>query len=222
MLPLHVPQNPNRANSLGPVGGAFLAKGLARNCGSLKELIVADNRLGPRVATLLAATMRAGTAPCLRGFGYSPRVRPQHEEGALPQQSRGAARPLEGAGKDGRSSCSKKTAPSSAENVHTDTDDHDDNGVNAAGDKVVDTGANCTLMSSCEMVGPRGGLGNLDRRFSANKGGVATVQETAAAGRGGVGGVEGYLCNRNGMGVAGATALEEQLGRPQTAGTASG
>lgn len=31
---------------------------------------MADNRLGPRVATLIAATMRGGTSQCLRGFGF--------------------------------------------------------------------------------------------------------------------------------------------------------
>ncbi|CAN0524793.1 unnamed protein product, partial [Ectocarpus sp. 12 AP-2014] len=61
-----------RANGLGPEGGTALAAGLASNCGVLKEVVVADNRLGPRVATLVAATMRGGTSECLRGFGYRP------------------------------------------------------------------------------------------------------------------------------------------------------
>eukprot|EP00903_Cladosiphon_okamuranus_P011608 g10918.t1 len=90
-----------RANGLGPEGGASLAAGLARNCGTLKELVVADNRMGPRVATLVAATMHGGTTQCLRGFGYrvaSKEIRGQHHQDRRSSEAGGdgnAAPPFE-------------------------------------------------------------------------------------------------------------------------------
>ncbi|CAM9666321.1 unnamed protein product, partial [Discosporangium mesarthrocarpum] len=58
-----------RSNGLGHAGGMALAKGIASNRGCLKELIVADNKLGPAAATAVAAGMRGGTVKCLQGFG---------------------------------------------------------------------------------------------------------------------------------------------------------
>lgn len=68
-----------RANGLGPEGGLSIAKGIVRNCGNLKELVVADNRLGSGVATLVAAAMRGRTPHCLRGFGYPTGFAPQNK-----------------------------------------------------------------------------------------------------------------------------------------------
>ncbi|CAM9169851.1 unnamed protein product [Ascophyllum nodosum] len=61
-----------RANGLGPEGGLRLAAGIARNCGTLRELVVTDNRFGPRVAALVAASMRGRMSQRLRGFGFRP------------------------------------------------------------------------------------------------------------------------------------------------------
>lgn len=67
--------NSSRANGLGPEGGLCLAAGIVGNSGALKELVVGDNKLGPRVATLVAASMRSGTSGCLRGFGFPAAAR---------------------------------------------------------------------------------------------------------------------------------------------------
>jgi Leucine Rich repeat len=58
-----------RGNCLKEVGGRVLAKALLANSGALKELNIADNRMGAQTAALVAACMRGGVADVVRGFG---------------------------------------------------------------------------------------------------------------------------------------------------------
>jgi hypothetical protein len=58
-----------RMNGLGPAGARALSAGLLRNCGSLKVVEVADNRLGRAATCLLAASMKGSTPQVLQSFG---------------------------------------------------------------------------------------------------------------------------------------------------------
>jgi Leucine Rich repeat len=58
-----------RGNCLKEAGGRVLAKALLANSGALRELNIADNRMGAQTAALVAACMRGGVADVVRGFG---------------------------------------------------------------------------------------------------------------------------------------------------------
>ncbi|KAG5185398.1 hypothetical protein JKP88DRAFT_180485 [Tribonema minus] len=58
-----------RTNSLGAVGGEAIAQGMLANCGKLRHVVVADNKVGARVAVAISASMRGGAADAIAGFG---------------------------------------------------------------------------------------------------------------------------------------------------------
>lgn len=201
-----------RANGLGPEGGTSLATGLARNCGKLKELVVADNRLGPRVSTLVAATMRGGTSKCLRGFGFRalPPSTLRHQDGST--DFCGAAPPLEGRE-------NARFPPSSreswAKNSELDSD--------ALG-WPLSAGESC---SGGVAVGSVGRPPRLERTpvlplsASSPDGPETTESEVVLIVEKQDNGGVARVSTRSPL-VAGTAAFEEELGRPQTAGTASG
>lgn len=207
-----------RANGLGPEGGASLAAGLARNCGTLKELVVADNRMGPRVATLVAATMHGGTSQCLRGFGY--RAAPN----AVHQQHHPNGRPLEVCGdghtappfeKGQRSSSSPEKNDGAAEETPSRP-------TSATGKR--SSQANNGNSQPASLSSTRQSLSGLQRTSalaspaSRNNG----SKLTPLSGVVGSGGSESQDLPTSGAPTMAAAAFEEDLGRPQTAGTASG
>lgn len=204
-----------RANGLGPEGGASLAAGLARNCGTLKELVVADNRMGPRVATLVAATMHGGTSQCLRGFGYRAaqntiQQQQQHQDGRSPEIC------VDGKGQRSASSPEKN-----------------DGGVNETRRPTSATGkrsssANSGIAQPVSGALTRQSLSGLQRTSAlaspASRKNGSKLMLSGAAGVGvvGSGSSELQLLSTSGAPTTAAAAFEEDLGRPQTAGTASG
>lgn len=216
-----------RANGLGPEGGASLAAGLARNCGMLKELVVADNRLGPGVATLVAATMHGGTSQCLRGFGYraAPKTiqqrhrqdggsrevcddgdaAPPSEEG---QQSALSPEKFDGGTKETQSrptsavgKRSSRANGGNAQPVSFATTRHSSLGLQRtsalASPASRTNGSRPSALAGEAGVGVMGSGSNEFQLLSTSDGAPTTADDDAAA-------------------------FEEDLGRPQTAGTASG
>lgn len=214
-----------RANGLGPDGGASLAAGLARNCGTLKELVVADNRMGPRVATLVAATMHGGTVQCLRGFGYPAvpkEVQQQHHRDGKSRQVCGdgnAAPPFEegqgfGLSPQKNDSGAKGTPCRPAYSVGKHPSRADSGNAQPA-----------------SLASTRQSLSSLKRTLalaspaSRSNGSQPASTLSGAAGVGAVGSgrrESRLLSTSDAPTTAAAAAFEEDLGRPQTAGTASG
>ncbi|CAM9218551.1 unnamed protein product [Ectocarpus sp. 13 AM-2016] len=197
-----------RANGLGPEGGTALAAGLASNYGVLKEVVVADNRLGPRVATLVAATMRGGTSECLRGFGYRPAPTllqlQQQPSDHLPDTA-----PSFEKGADKDQSIPRPSRPSQRYS-----------GENSCGSnpRVAAASARESLSSlqRTSALEPSTARGRLNS--------TATTTTVGAAGGtmgSGTNDLE-VLARKNSFPITVTAAIEEDLGRPQTAGTASG
>lgn len=219
-----------RANSLGPEGGASLAAGLARNCGTLKELVVADNRMGPGVATLVAATMHGRTPQCLRGFGYRAvpkefQQQKKHQDGRSSEVGGdfggNAAPPFEKGGQRSALSPSEKHCDSGAEETPSR--------------RTFPTGkrsshANSGDTQPLSLTPVRQSLSGGLQRTSAvasppPRGNCSTLStSTGAAGEGvvGSGGSQSQLLSISDPPTIATAAIEEDLGRPQTAGTASG
>ena len=220
-----------RANGLGPEGGSSLAAGLARNCGTLKELVVADNRLGPRVATLVAATMHGGTMQCLRGFGY----RAASKENPQQQHHHGDGRPSE-VGGDGdnaappfeRGQRSTSSAPEKNDGSTEETPSRPASATGKRSSHANNSGNNAQPTVSLALT--RQSLSSLPRTSALaspaprSNGSKSTSTLSGAAGVGvvGSGGSDSRLLSTSDAPTTAAAAFEEDLGRPQTAGTASG
>lgn len=213
-LPHPVPRRMSsvrRANGLGPEGGATLAAGLARNCGTLKELVVADNRLGPRVATLVAATMHGGTTQCLRGFGYR-------------------AAPKENRQQDGRSNeVGGQRSASSPEKNDGGVKETPSRPTSATGKRPGRANSG-NAQPAVSLALTRQSLSGLPRTSALaspvprSNGSKSAPALSGASGVGVVrsGGSESRVLSTSDAPSTAAAAFEEDLGRPQTAGTASG
>ncbi len=210
-----------RANGLGQEGGTFLAAGLARNCGILKELVVADNRMGPRVATLVAASMRGGTSQCLRGFGYRPAAAPlvslnQQRDDGQSHENRGDGNPESSLKKDA------ENGPRGSSLILSQADAR-----GAKGAPSLPTGAAKRSSSATGRV-PRFSAASMRQSVSGLQR-TSALASSALSSRSSLttvsGSVEGTLTAGSASAnqiTAVAAAFEEDLGRPQTAGTASG
>lgn len=222
------PSNPNfwwcqRANGLGPEGGASLAAGLARNCGTLKELVVADNRLGPRVATLVAASMRGGTLKCLRGFGYRP-AKDDRRGGKI-------TAPFADNGTTGTAAERSSSSPTRDSETCIITGAAPTPGITSMGNRSGCVNSRSSSALRAAVASTRQSLSSLQRTSaiesspnSSQSSSMASSADDAAPGRTpGVGDNELRRLSVNSAPItADAVAFEEDLGRPQTAGTASG
>ncbi|CBN79012.1 Hypothetical leucine rich repeat and MORN motif protein [Ectocarpus siliculosus] len=197
-----------RANGLGPEGGTALAAGLASNCGILKQVVVADNRLGPRVATLVAATMRGGTSECLRGFGYRPAPALSELQQQPSDHLHATAPPFE-KGADTDQSIPGSPGPSQRYSGENSCGSNP----RVAAASMRESLSSLQRTSALEPSTARGRLNST----------APTTTVGAAGGTMGPGTNDLEVLTRNNSSPITATAaIEEDLGRPQTAGTASG
>ncbi|CAN0134436.1 unnamed protein product [Scytosiphon promiscuus] len=207
-----------RSNGLGPEGGASLAAGLARNCGTLKELVVADNRLGPRIATLVAASMRGGTSQCLRGFGYRrPTDAGRGDNIAAPFAESGADTAA-------RSSSSPKRNLGNCVAGAVPATEPTSAGKRFGG---VKGGSSSALRAA--VASTRQSSSSLQRTSAIESSPNGSQSSTTIANAGASGGTPGagkselhLLSIESAPITPDAVAFEGDLGRPQTAGTASG
>lgn len=225
-----------RANGLGPEGGASLAAGLARNCGTLKELVVADNRMGPRVATLVAATMHGGTTQCLRGFGCraaSKEVQQQHHQDRRSSEAGGddnAAPPFERGQRSALPPAEKNDGGASGASGASGAKEPPSSRPISATEKSfrrANSGDNAQPVSSTSTRQTLSGLQRTSALASpttsnAISRSTSTLSGEAGVGAVGSGGSEPQLLSTSDAPTMAASAFEEDLGRPQTAGTASG
>lgn len=168
---------------------------------------MADNRLGPRVATLVAATMRGGTSECLRGFGYRPAPTLLQLQQQPSDHLRGTAPPLEkGTDKDQNIPRSSRLSQRySGEN-------------------------SCGSNPRVAAASMRESLSSLQRTSALEPSARGRLNSTAPTTTvGTAGGTMGpgtndleALAPNNSSPITATVAIEEDLGRPQTAGTASG
>lgn len=229
-----------RANNLGPEGGVFLAAGLAGNCGRLRELLVTDNRLGPTVATRVAGSMRGQTLECLRGFGFKPEKLTGSNPASdgdwsgtrSPSSLRGNAggvdtqRALVSEGRQ-----SNRNSDNRAADIPPDSNDRETVAVTGS----EGLGTDKPLLLCKQEQQSQRPLHRTKNRSLLTGGetcdGSACISSVGSIVGGdnesagvGMNGVNGEFGVTEAMAVASGTAaaIEEELGRPQTAGTASG
>lgn len=183
--------------------------------------------MGPRVATLVAATMRGGTSQCLRGFGYRPAAAPL---ASLNQQRHdGPSREHRGNGNHGNPEPSLKgdTEKEQRGSSLSSSQKVDASDARAAkGAPSFPTGA--TKQSSyatgraprVAVASMRQSLSGLQRTSALASSASSSRPSLTTAVSGAVGGT--LTVGSANQITAVAAAFEEDLGRPQTAGTASG
>lgn len=181
---------------------------------------MADNRLGPRVATLVAATMRGGTSQCLRGFGYRPppdirsggnNTAPIAENG-LETAERSSSSPRKIVG-----SCGAGAAPAPEPT--------------SVGQRLGSTKRTSSSALRAVVASTRHSSSSLQRTSAIESSLSGSQSSTITNNNAGVssGGIPGaertepqLLSTKSAPVTADAVAFEDDLGRPQTAGTASG
>lgn len=174
--------------------------------------------MGPRVATLVAATMHGGTPQCLRGFGY----RAARGEPDVCGDGN-AAPPFEKAQQ--RSALSPENNDGGAKEVPSRP-------VSATGKRSSRANSGNNTQRVSLSASTRQSLSGLQRTSalaspSSRNTVVGSKSATTFSGAAGVGVVgsgssESLILSTSGAPTTAAAAFEEDLGRPQTAGTASG
>lgn len=184
---------------------------------------MADNRLGPAVATLVAASMRGGTSQCLHSFGFQS---PQH-------QDRNNLVEIEGS----CSACSNTNdyGPPFERGEEAEAGRNKEGGEVLAGG-CSKSGGSGSSSSSGGGAGPED-VGKVvapehNRRLRPQQKtpGVELTSLYGGSESGGSGGrreeerrsSSGGLSSTTSATSTAAAAFEQELGRPQTAGTASG